>query len=77
MLKMRTIDQLSAYIREQDPDTALTKTALRRLVISGEIPSRKIGAKYLVSVESVNEYLSGTPPTEVRPPQVGKIRPVR
>lgn len=77
MLRMRTIDQLAAYVRELDPDTALTKTALRRLVIAGEIPSRKIGQKYLVSVEAVTEYLTGAPTMEVLPPQVGKIRPVQ
>ena len=77
MLKMRTIDQLAAYIRELDPDTALTKTALRRLVISGQIPCRKIGQKYIVSIEAVTDYLAETPKKEAQSPQVVGIRPVQ
>lgn len=76
MLRMRTIDQMSAYIRDADPDTALTKTALRRLVISGEIPSKKIGSKFLVSIEAVSEYLTSTAPVPKEHLQSGKIRPV-
>lgn len=32
MRRMRTIDQAAAWAKEIDPETALTKTALRRLV---------------------------------------------
>ena len=75
---MRTIDQTAAYIREIDPNTALTKTALRRLIVSGKIPSKKIGAKYLVCIESVTEYLTGSANNTIAEehPQAGKIRPV-
>lgn len=75
---MRTIDQTAAYIREKDPDTAFTKTALRRLIVSGEIPSRKVGTKYLVSLETVTEYLTGVAGDSATEEhrQTGKIRPV-
>lgn len=39
-MKMRTIDQCAAYIKAIDPESSLTKTAIRRMVITGEIPSR-------------------------------------
>lgn len=72
---MRTIDQASTYIRQIDPNTAITKTALRRLVVSGKIPSRRVGQKYLVSIEAVSEFLNCAP-TSKECPQAGKIRPV-
>ena len=55
--RMRTIDQAIAYIREVDPETALTKNALRCLVISKAIPSTRIGKKYLLSLEKLDEFL--------------------
>lgn len=39
MRLMRTIDEAAAFLRQADPNTAVTKTALRRLIRSGEIPS--------------------------------------
>lgn len=56
--QMRTIDQIYEHIRTTDPESALTKTAIRHLVTTGAIHSVKIGAKYLVSVEAVEDYLS-------------------
>ena len=49
-MRMRTIDQVAEYVRAIDPDTALTKTAIRRKVIAGEIPSSKAGRKYLLDL---------------------------
>lgn len=61
MLRMRTISQAADWLRENDKDTALTKTALRRLVTTGQIPSTRIGQgkrpKYLISLEAIEEYL--------------------
>lgn len=57
-LQMRTIEQIYEHIRTTDPESALTKTAIRRLVTTGAINSVKIGAKYLVSVEAVENYLN-------------------
>lgn len=59
MRKMRTIDEAAAFVRQADPGTALTKTALRRLVTSGQIPSVRVGAKYLVDLNAVDEFCSG------------------
>lgn len=61
MLRMRTIDKAFEHVLKSDPDTALTKTALRRLVVSGAIQSTRVGQgarpKYLVSLEAIEEYL--------------------
>ena len=45
-MKMRTIDQCAAYVKSIDPESALTNTAIRRLVAAGEIPSVRSGRKY-------------------------------
>lgn len=76
-MQMRTIDQIAQLIRDDDPETALTKTAIRRLVTTGAIRSVKVGQKYLVSLEAVNEYLAGAAPISASVRAVsGSIRPV-
>ena len=59
MPRMRTIDQAAEELRRIDPDTAVTKTALRRLVVSGKLPSVSIGAKYLIDMDRLERYLGG------------------
>ena len=73
MRRMRTIDQAAAWARQTDPATALTKTALRRLVLSGVIPHVSVGRKRLVALEDLESYLEhgGTAPASV-----GVVRPV-
>lgn len=56
-MRMRTIDQAAEYVRAIDPETALTKTAIRRKVITGEIPSSKSGRKYLLDLDRLEEFL--------------------
>lgn len=56
MKKLRTIDEAYKEIRERDPRSCFTKNALRSLIVSGEIPSRRIGAKYLLALEDVDRY---------------------
>lgn len=57
--RMRTIESAYAELVAADPGCCLTKTALRRLVVTGEIKSVKVGSKYLVNLDSVDEYLLG------------------
>lgn len=59
MARMRTIEQAAEHFKKADPLTALTKTAIRRLVTTGEIPSVKVGAKYLLNLDALEEYLKG------------------
>ena len=58
-MRMRTIDQAVAYIRAADPETALTKTALRRKVLSGAVPSIRAGKKYLIDLDRLDAALFG------------------
>lgn len=66
MPRMRTIDQAAEWLRANDPETAFTKTALRRLVTTGELPCVRVGQKYLVSLETLEDYLQGAVPLRIR-----------
>jgi len=57
--RMRTISEAAAWLREADPDTAFTQTALRRLVVTGQLPCVRVGQKYLVNLDAVESFLSG------------------
>lgn len=65
MPRMRTIDQAAAWLQENDPGTAFTKTALRRLVVTGKLPSVRVGQKYLVNLDTMEDYLLGQLPAPV------------
>ena len=54
---MRTLKQAYETIKETDPDSALTMTALRRLVVSGKLPSVRAGSKYLLNLDTLQECL--------------------
>ena len=76
MRRMRTIQQAAIWAIEQDPDTALTRTAIRRLVLSGEIPHVPAGTKRLIALEDLEAYMGGarfsnpTPARGIRPVEV-------
>lgn len=55
----RTLNEAFSDIQRIDPGTAITKTALRRLVTTGQIPSVRIGTKYLVCLEDIFDHFSG------------------
>ena len=60
MPKLRTLDAAIAEIKQKDPQTSLTRYALRQAVIEGRIPCVMFGRKRLVDVSSVISYLTGT-----------------
>lgn len=49
--RMRTIPEAMREIRRIDPDTALTVTALRRMVNNGEIPYVNVASKRLINLD--------------------------
>ena len=59
MAKIRTISNAIAEIKAADPDTAITKHGLRQAVLSGDIPSRRAGTRFLVDLDQVLAYFSG------------------
>ena len=73
-MRLRTLEQAHAELLAADPSCALARTALRRMVIAGQIPSVRVGAKYLVDIDRLPEYLF--PVAGDKPKTAGKIRPV-
>lgn len=66
--RMRTIDEAYGEILKSDPQTSITKTAFRRFVRTGKIPSVKIGRKTFVNLEAVARFFScGIEPSEPTP----------
>lgn len=61
---MRGIKQAVEEIKARDPDSALTYNALRKLVLTGEIPHVKVGPKYLVNLNTLYKYLNDGTVTE-------------
>jgi len=62
MPKMRTLDSGIKEIQEIDPNTQITKNALRKAVLSGDIPSKQIGAKRIFDLNEVWKYFSAPAP---------------
>ena len=78
-MRMRGIEEGYKELQANDPGTALTKRALRRLVTTGEIPSVRIGKKFLFDLDVAERYLRGEQVRicpEPEPPQYGTIRRV-
>lgn len=62
-MRMRTIKEAAAELREMDEKTAITEYRLRQLVLSGAVPSFQAGNKYLLNMDLLIEYISkGTMP---------------
>lgn len=56
--RMRTIDQCVNYFHEQDPDTAMTRTALTRYIESSNVPTVQSGNKKLVNLDALIQCIS-------------------
>ena len=77
MTKMRTIRDAFAELKQNDPDTAMTLSGLRRLVNTGYIPCVRIGRRILINYDALIEYLNN-PAALIKKPneQYGEIRKI-
>ncbi len=57
MVRLRIIHDAYSQLRQDDPDTAITMCALRRMVKAGDIPSVHVGRKNLVDYDLLLQYL--------------------
>jgi hypothetical protein len=57
MARMRTIADTYAYLKKQDPETAITMHALRKMVLTNEIPTVKAGCKSLINLDALEKHL--------------------
>jgi hypothetical protein len=77
MAKIRTLAEAYTYIKEIDPETAITRNALRRMVVSGNVPCVKAGKKYLIDMDVLFEYLKGTRPQDVLPDYGNQVKRIQ
>jgi hypothetical protein len=56
MVKIRSLREALFYIKSLDNDTGISGNAIRMLVVSGKVPSFKVGKKYLVNVDMLLQY---------------------
>lgn len=55
--KMRTPAGAVSYLKNLDPDCAITEHYIRRLIKTGQLPSVRAGVKYLIDVDKLILYL--------------------
>lgn len=58
MDRIRTVNTAYEEIISNDPNTALTKSAIRSLLKDGTIPSLKIGNKVIFDMNDLEKILS-------------------
>lgn len=54
MARWRKIRDGYAEIKAADPNTALSESAIRRMVLRGDIPSYRIGTHYLIDLDDLD-----------------------
>lgn len=75
--RMRTIPECVAMLKELDPDTAITLTALRNMVKRGKIPTVPVGSKQLINFDMLLEmFCLNQPAPAPSSGEYGKIRPI-
>ena len=70
--RMRTLPETAAELKRLDNNTAVTLTALRRMVKQGVIPSVSVGKKRLVCLDTVLDMFQCAPLSNAA--ENGKIR---
>ena len=58
MPKLRSLPRAYEFVKEQDPDSALTKNYFRTLVKTGAIPSVRLGKNFLIDVETLDQHIA-------------------
>ena len=72
--RMRTIDEVMKHLKETDPGTKLTDWAFRNMVRNGRIPSNKVGRKYLINIDLLDQYLQDDADADYEPVKYGEVR---
>lgn len=77
--KMRTLDEAIAELKQLDPHTAVSKYFIRRLALSGAIPTVMCGRKRLINLDGLIAYLNSdhAEDEQTTAPTFGGIRAVK
>ena len=73
-MQYRTIHSAALQFKMNDIFTAVTEYRIRQAVVSGAVPSKRAGKKYLVTIEALEEYFNT--PTPSKAEQVSTARQV-
>lgn len=55
--RMRSINEVVNYFKDNDPDTQMTESTIRRMINEGSIPTIKTGNKYLINLDALLDML--------------------
>jgi len=59
--RIRTIKSVILYLKEKDPDNCVSEWWLRQLVNQRKIKFHKAGAKILIDLDALEEFLKNPP----------------
>jgi hypothetical protein len=69
--KIRTLQEAYAEIKLSDPQTTLSFYTFRNFVVSGAIPSRKTGKRYLINMADVERFFVNEVSEQIIPAKQG------
>jgi hypothetical protein len=77
MNRLRTINEAYNFLKEQDPGTSISPYFIRKMIVDGQVPSFKVGRKYLLDVDALVVQLVAKLTTAETPemPATGPVRP--
>ena len=67
--RMRTVHEAAEELRRMDEGTAVTEYHIRQLAINNIIPRVKAGKKYLINLDALIAYLSGSDTVDRKGPR--------
>lgn len=62
LVRMRTVQAAAAYLREQDPNTAIGAGWISRRISDGSLPVVWAGTRRLINLDTLEAYLAGGQP---------------
>ena len=74
MPRMRTRDKAIELLRQDDPDTCISRNAIDTLIKTGRLPTVKIGNKILLNYDMLIDIVAAGISGTEQPPQSGSIR---
>ena len=75
--RMRTINEAAEELRALDPNTAITANHIRRLCLTGVLPTIKAGKKILFDFSSLIEYLEDPTADKFQPRPATTVNGIR
>lgn len=75
--RIRGIKDAAAELKQADPNTPIREKTLRRLILSGSIPSIKVGRRYYINMDVLADCMAKGIELDPEPLEYGIIRQVK